>query len=87
MVIKFGYETFSENKHNREMKRAMRAMRGFSDLELVVNIGIPERDFLAAYAKLGDEDINNEAKLSAALLDLLHFVMELKTRKVESPAE
>ena len=78
MALKFGHETFSENKHNREIKRSMRAMCGWKDLELVVGVGIPERDFLVSYAKLGDADINNQDKLSSALLDLLHMCMELR---------
>ena len=79
------YKTFPLNSYELEMKRSLRAMRGWSDFELTVNVGQPERDFLVSFAKLPEESLNDERKLASALKDLLRFVMELKAPK--APAE
>ena len=83
-MTKPAFDTFNQNAHLREIKRCLRVMHGLSSFELTLQIGTEERDFLARYAKLGEEDRNSEDHLATALKDLLHMCMELQSKKSEA---
>ena len=70
------FETVNPNSVNRQLMRAMRQTRGFAAYELQIP-GIDEKAaFLGDYANLSKDDRQDEAKLSAALDDLLCAAIE-----------
>lgn len=76
------YETFNVNSHQNQMKKALRASRGFPCFQFTVNGGESEGEFLADFAGLtAEEDRNDETKLSAALERLLKMAMDLRNQK------
>lgn len=81
------YKTFPLSSYEREMKRSMRAMRGFKDLELVIGIGKEERDFLYAYGKLPKNASTMRRNFSEVLLDILHMCMSLQKAPKEAQPE
>ena len=78
-MMKLPFETFNQNRYEREMRRSLRAMRGWSDFELTIQIGREEAAFLADWGKLDkEEDRLNEDLLAASLKGLLQMAMELR---------
>jgi hypothetical protein len=55
-AMKDCFETFNVNSHQKQMQKAMRAMRGFPCFQFTVNGGEEEAEFLAAFGGLKEED-------------------------------
>jgi hypothetical protein len=75
------YETFNVNSHQNQMKKALRAMRGYPYFQFQVTGGEAEAEFLADFSSLTGDDRNDETKLSAALEKLLKMAMEMRNEK------
>jgi hypothetical protein len=73
------FKTFNVNSYENQMKKALRASRGFPCFQFTVNGGEEEAEFLAAFAGLTEEaDKADENKLSASLAKLLKMAMEMR---------
>ena len=78
-MIDLPYETFNPNNHKNQMRKALRAMRGFPCYELRFEVGEQEAEFLSDFMGLtSPEDRADEALLSSALAKLLRMAMELR---------
>ena len=71
--MSFGpYDTFNPNSYNNQMRKALRASRGFPCYELRFEAGDEEAEFLSDFAGLTrEEDRTDEVQLSGALAKLL----------------
>ena len=78
-AMKDCFDTFNVNSYQNQMRKALRASRGFPCYQFTVNGGEEEAEFLAAFGGLTEEaDKADEEKLSQALAKLLKMAMELR---------
>lgn len=70
------YDTMNLSSVHNQIMRAMRQSRGFDQYLLTIGGSEAKTDFLAAFSGLSKDDASDEAKLSAALDDLLCVAIE-----------
>ena len=79
------FDTFNVSSYQNQMRKALRASRGFPCYQFTVNGGESEAEFLAAFGGLTeDADKTDEDKLSQALAKLLKMAMELRSETKET---